>query len=257
MDSDEVDSDPKYLYRYRGCNKNSFSELANGNVWFSTLDMYNDPFEVLIDHFHFIGNFEKHKHKHMKEKEEELNAFFEASIQTIAAQVKSVGVLCFSSKNNNHLMWSHYADSHNGFCIEYKRNTKENMWQATRPVNYVDDITELFNGIVSYISKCKVEGCVPIKNPKEKSEEIIYTKNSQWSYENEWRLIDGNTGSRLTRLPVDISRIIFGFRMSTGDKQTVYNLTRNIDGIKYSQCNGAINNKFKMEIEELPTKMFR
>jgi hypothetical protein len=217
--------------------------------------MFNDPFEVLIDHFRFIGNFEKQKH--LKGMEEELNEYFEISVQLIAEAVKSVGVLCFTSKNDNHLMWSHYADSHKGFCLGYKRNSEENVWRATRPVNYVDDITDLFNGIVGNISKWKVRDHRPPEEVIKNAEKVIYTKNSQWAYENEWRLIDGNTGSGLTRIPVDISRIIFGFRMPTTDKQAVYNLTKSVDGIKYFQCTGAIGNNFAMDIEELPGELFK
>ena len=184
--------------------------------------------------------------------EDELNAFVEGAMASIIKTVKSVGVLCFSSKNDNHLMWSHYSDSHRGFCIEYDRDLEEKIWKATRRVNYVDNLSELFNGTLEYIAKWKVHGFVPLKEVKENSENIIYTKNSHWSYENEWRLIDGNSGSGLTTLPIDIARIIFGFRMTTADRETVYNLTKNISGIKYSQCNGAINNDFSMEIDDLP-----
>src|SRR4030043_288985 len=32
---------------------------------------------------------------------------------------KDTGMICFSTRNDDILMWSHYAGSHNGICIEF------------------------------------------------------------------------------------------------------------------------------------------
>ncbi len=31
----------------------------------------------------------------------------------------TIGILCFTEKNDNLLMWSHYANSHKGFVLEF------------------------------------------------------------------------------------------------------------------------------------------
>lgn len=38
----------------------------------------------------------------------------------VLKNMKNTGVLCFSTKRDSVLMWSHYADEHRGFNIKFK-----------------------------------------------------------------------------------------------------------------------------------------
>ena len=42
--------------------------------------------------------------------------------QELRAQISQRGVACFTTELNNILMWSHYADGHKGFCLEFDTN---------------------------------------------------------------------------------------------------------------------------------------
>lgn len=98
-----------------------------------------------------------------------------------------VGCLCTSYKNR--LMWSHYADSHKGFCIEYDFSEPEDEILSKLPLPVV------------YSEK---RPSVPWKAAIEKSEENmeeayaeimmgLLTKDNEWEYENEWRILIGAT----------------------------------------------------------------
>jgi hypothetical protein len=84
------------------------------------------------------------------------------------------GVSCFSARNDDVLMWSHYADRHKGFCLGF-RSDAEPFVQA-RQVDY--------------------QAQVPAVNPTslilddvhEAFRAMIETKSQHWSYEQEWRL---------------------------------------------------------------------
>lgn len=94
--------------------------------------------------------------------------------------------LCsFSERVDSTLMWSHYADSHKGYCIEYDIRSLPESDLRTRllyPVIYSEDVfdaTELFE-----------------TDPAGRN--IAYTllagltKASDWKYECEWRLMFPN-----------------------------------------------------------------
>lgn len=94
-------------------------------------------------------------------------------------------ICCFSEDPKSILMWSHYAESHTGFCIGYdfhEIGKKDLRSRSIYPVIYSDerfDATDVFG-----------------KNPNVNN--ILYLhqsalmKSTQWSYEKEWRLVFGN-----------------------------------------------------------------
>ena len=98
-----------------------------------------------------------------------------------------VGCLCTSYKNR--LMWSHYADSHKGFCIEYDFSEPE------------DEILQKLPLPVVYSEKRpSVPWKAAIDNSEENMEEAyaeimmgLLTKDKEWEYENEWRILIGGT----------------------------------------------------------------
>lgn len=53
--------------------------------------------------------------------------------------LKSFGVVSFSKRNDSILMWSHYADSHKGFCIGF--HTKIEFRDA-KEVYYAENINK-------------------------------------------------------------------------------------------------------------------
>lgn len=98
-----------------------------------------------------------------------------------------VGCLCTSYKNR--LMWSHYADSHKGFCIEYDFSEPEDeiLSKLPLPVVYSEKRP-------SVPWKAAIDNSV--ENMEEAYAEImmgLLTKDKEWEYENEWRILIGAT----------------------------------------------------------------
>ena len=89
----------------------------------------------------------------------------------IISQPKDIEVFCLSQNNNNTLMWSHYADSHKGICIEYKIHSLPPSvgWGM---VNYVPENYD-------YKRASKNNGLISAG---------FYTKHENWFYEKEIRL---------------------------------------------------------------------
>lgn len=98
-----------------------------------------------------------------------------------------VGCLCTSYKNR--LMWSHYADSHKGFCIEYDFSEPEDEILSKLPLP-----------VVYSEKRPSVPWKAAIDNSEENMEEAyaeimmgLLTKDKEWEYENEWRILIGAT----------------------------------------------------------------
>ena len=106
-----------------------------------------------------------------------------------------VGCLCTSYKNR--LMWSHYADSHKGFCIEYDFSKPEDevLSKLPLPVFYSEN-----RPLVPW--KAAIDNSV--ENMEEAYAEImmgLLTKDKEWEYENEWRILIGATEDSEFKMP--------------------------------------------------------
>ena len=60
--------------------------------------------------------------------------------------IKSIHVACFSETKESILMWSHYADNHKGFCVEYdfkELGISNPFARFIFPVIYTDTIFDM------------------------------------------------------------------------------------------------------------------
>lgn len=126
--------------------------LKNRSLKISRICELNDPFELLAP------NLSDQK--------------FRKAFQRLKNQLaKNRGLLCFSKKWTSPLLWSHYADSHQGICLGF-------------------DFPDKFLKEVIYISKRpppdKLKSKSLVVREKE-MEKILATKFSHWRYENEVR----------------------------------------------------------------------
>lgn len=100
----------------------------------------------------------------------------------IEKRILNFGVQCFSETGyTNPLMWAHYAQNYQGFCIEYEYEawslvSKNNGNFSMSPAIYTSNLPE-FNLMEILFS------------PREVTEKLYATKSEYWSYEKEHRLV--------------------------------------------------------------------
>ena len=112
---------------------------------------------------------------------------------------KTKNICSFSIAKNDqyeHLMWSHYANSHKGVRIDFKL---KNYNEPVQEVNYVNELKEI-----------KKED---IKNEYILNE-IMTTKLKIWEYEKEARIISTNT-----YIDIIIKRIVLGRGFHSSNSQ--------------------------------------
>lgn len=195
--------------------------------------------------------------KLLQQKSEKFNrkvsAFLKDSIEELQLKIDklreiNIRVACFSEFGRYDefykkiQMWSHYADNHQGFCIEYDVSSLKSETALTLADHeYYDEKDRYINERIKAITKgglfpvdytsrrvnmpvtrllnMKTDSCGDLSD-RNHVDEIIYktliVKSSNWSYEKEWRLIlDGSICAYYdNRIPFPyIKKIYLGCRM--------------------------------------------
>src|SRR5690554_2465483 len=137
------------------------------------------------------------------------------------------GVASLTTSFNNPLMWSHYANSHKGICIEYDLSEDvkdvESLKSLLIPVKYSNERVT-----IDYTLMDKID----LKNIEDKGKNDLlkffisglYTKHDVWKYEDEWRSIvaikEGNRNIQIGK----ISSLYLGNKMEEATTNTMINL---------------------------------
>ncbi len=134
---------------------------------------------------------------------------------TISQFFKNSSVLCFSESCTEFLMWSHYASSHTGICLEFEIEKNENKFMFPMTIykpeyNSQEIVFEREIKKVSYPKELKnlsIYSFLHVLNNKEdidlvnlskarwhgyadEIESAFLQKLSPWVDENEWRIVD-------------------------------------------------------------------
>lgn len=144
-------------------------------------------------------------------------------------------VSCFSTSPYSMLMWSHYANSHKGFCVEYEipNFDKDNpdLFINLFPVIYSDQRTN----VLPY--------CMAALENKDLTDETLWsmykygllTKSMDWQSQDEWRLIsydkmlaqDNEYNCRF----FDIKKVYLGAKMPKAERLKIIDICK--DKIPY------------------------
>lgn len=201
----EFDKDSISLFSFRKFNQYTLSDLIENKITVSPSKFMNDPFDSLIN----LWANEDNLAQKCKDK---------SHAQPYAKSFDYFRIRSFCCGNDDEvvkksLMWSHYAEEHKGFCIKYKFSSRFIKQEENDKFEH------------SYLKKIKyTERPISIDTPTIDTNLAFATKSSEWSYENEVRLIDYNPNieSPYYGIKLDassyIEAIYFGYRC---DSQTI------------------------------------
>ena len=128
-------------------------------------------------------------------------------LKDIVDKTYRVGCLCTDYKNR--LMWSHYANGHKGFCVEFDFSAP---WAGDSkalllPVVYSDERPKFPWRVV--LASDKNSASVKADGARAMIHSLV-TKDNAWQYEDEWRIITlQSTGEANVKMP-PISCIYIG-----------------------------------------------
>lgn len=155
---------------------------------------------------------------------------------------KGYGVLCFAENATSVLMWSHYANNHKGFCIEYdfgKLDPSDLRRRLCYPVFY----RKKFTDATRYLSKLNI---AEYNNLFGVFMSLI--KSDEWAYEEEWRIVSPIGPSAVNcefDMPVP-SSIILGAHVEPDDEAWMRSYCRN-NGVELKRIVKR-HNEFRLDI---------
>lgn len=240
---------PDFLYKYRAVNKLTLMSLINRSIWLSSPEHLNDPFDCNFKLNHepiSKSDFIKLLNTALQKNEanskpnihnciipeafdgEKISDFLCEDIlgfkNHIEKSMKKTGILSLTINHNNMRMWSLYADGHKGICIGYKPENlfkNNNIVEIAHKVNYLISNSLLYNSFELY-ARCLAN------EDKNEYKKIIYellsTKTSEWSYEQEWRIISQNQFGNFHYDESALISIFFGLKCPSDDKVTIRNI---------------------------------
>lgn len=214
---DDVD-----LFSFRPVSEYLLSELAGNEISVSSPETFNDPFDCLI--LSAIRN-----------EQEQLDIIKKRYYaKTYIDELQKVRVRCFFGWQDDtikqpylkNLMWGNYAKSHQGICIRY---------------SLANRIPILTNGVIETSIRARLdkvsyqEGDVSKKGALE-YKECFLVKDSDWDYENEYRLVyyDANKANMHYQVPLEslglkIEEIYFGLNCTPSNRRLIKELLKGKD----------------------------
>ena len=174
---------PKRLYKYRSLSGSSrdrtIKSISENEVYFASRSQFNDPLDCKLK-----------VHSLSTQEQAEIDSTLDAT-----------GMFCLSEVNDNPLMWSYYADSHKGVCIEYSTSENQLFGCDLTPVHYAKSYPKLSSA--DYPDSAYVR-------------KYLSTKSDHWEHEREWRIIYDKLGVQIAP-PEDLTAVILGCEVSSDD----------------------------------------
>jgi hypothetical protein len=228
------DPQPEFLFKYRPHDCHSESWILKEEMFFSSPAMFNDPFDSKVmytlegtveekkKYFSYLydtnapGIKKKKKWEIIKRalKDQALENDYEGHIARVQRRVDEYGIVSFSRKSDDLLMFAYYARDHTGYCLKYRRSV-ENVLSLARVVNYEENYPKFS----IYDEELRKPGAI--------GDKVLYTKALCWKHEDEWRLGLAGITERVLKSPHPILEgIIFGCCMKPNHRSEIIELNK-------------------------------
>lgn len=209
---------PLRLYKYQSFSTQSLLSLKKQIIYFGSPAAFNDPYDCALTpnivepsdeevqrvRGEYLNRtdlppqvrswFETRSQSHLKEIF--LRAARSSYDQLATEFLQKRGVSCFSERNDDLLMWSHYGGRYRGFCLEF--DTFSEPFQRIQQVRYVHTLPPL---TITQILVDKSFNPLP---------HLFCTKSKAWEYEHEWRGIHAEAGTEFGYPSSALTGIFFG-----------------------------------------------
>lgn len=259
---------PKTIYKYRNWGNKYHQRLINNlEVYFPTPQELNDPFDCQrnfdwgelqdpdknIQYLKIAAKrIEKNTRYSAEEREEilarglhdKMDAARIAEMEELVREQDDffnslTGTFTASLIRDSILLWSHYADSHKGFCIGLDTELLLKTIQhggSSKAAQYDAKLilTSMLDDIEDAIA------------------EKTFSKYEAWGYEFEYRILAGQLPKNKVFSPPEVFKeIIFGINMRKDHReQLMYRARKKIPSIKFFEAKKA-RNQYRIEIAEI------
>ena len=244
------------FYKYTNVDQRKLDLLKKKEIWFPAATTLNDPFDCRLN----IKVDPQNKEHSVNEQKN--------CIEKVSNMVKGYGVLSLAaqikgSENdgpNSLLTWAHYTDGHKGMCLcfdssEYMKveHDKDGFpiknYEYFRPVVYTDEYPEMKPFMFLGSTKKDVIADTAFG--------MLMTKSKEWSYENEWRIIQKESNKGFP-IPGKLKAVYFGMNISAENISKTLETIADFDNVDCFIGKKA-EQEFKIEfvkIDDVSPQMF-
>lgn len=209
---------PPFLYKYEAFTTQSLLNLKKQIIYFGSPQNFNDPYDCAItpniveptddevvqvrdNYLRVVDLPDKARQDFESSSLPELRAMLmraaRAAFQGIIdGFLRTRGVACFSERNDDLLMWSHYGGKYRGFCLEF--DTTSEPFQKVSPVRYSSSLPPV--SVADLLLDRDVNVFV----------DLFCTKSDAWRYEREWRALHASAGTEFVYPSSALTGIYFG-----------------------------------------------
>lgn len=218
--------------------------LEDCKLWFSSPAYFNDPFDCKIyPHIpsdeelalYLATHAENATPADYKIIREGIKKFGpRLAKQAIDDVMNKSGVKCFTPNNANILMWSHYANSHKGICLEFDTLVDPEFFVYPINVVYSEEYPNLEF------------------TDKKFTTDVLRTKSKDWEYEQEVRICKPQFGYYCFN-PESLRSVIFGCNTEADKQSQIIEIVRrnmSLNHVRFYKCH-THPNQFKLEIRPL------
>lgn len=204
---------------------NKLKCLCKGEIWFSHLNRLNDPYENQYDYdetpFNKLETYLKtivqippyvqekiNELKWQKRDDSVIIAYLEnsynlkplnkelADLKELIKKHKSsiAGILSLCSCKDNLLMWSHYAQNHEGICLSFSKKKPHKGNNILQDARFTKEVTYSNNhltmlDIFPFYKSSPPNDKIDCEAMQETINKVFCRKSRDWEKEQEWRVI--------------------------------------------------------------------
>lgn len=263
---------PKNIYKYRSFD-NYYKDLIEKNLFFfSSPNNFNDPFDSKIIANYPAGTknqvykkiYESLREKHPTFSKKKLTLLADKSFNQNYKVIKDpklftervnqeidkfLGIFTLTEDNKSILMWSHYANKHTGFCIEFDFQELSqicNNYLIIKEAILVSKV--IYSEDYPNVDPYKYD----VREYYNEYVDLLSIKSSVWAYEKEWRLIYLFHPNSTLKFPDKVFKsIYFGLNCSEQNIANVISLTKNKKvALKYYKAEFQLF-KFGIDFQEI------
>jgi hypothetical protein len=224
---------PHFLYKFHGPEHRSLpGTILESTLWLSSPGKFNDPFDMraslrwegsvneLARHAYKTARKSGIKHSEalrIRSRNKARPPDLQAAFDTIRAEF---GVACLSRSRSaaqhiarHPLLWSHYADRHQGVCLQFHVPSDPMVFTQAVRVDYSDDFV-----VIDWADQPAARSRIA---------DAVLRKSTAWAYEDERRIVKRGLPDRpLPFHPRALVGLIFGCQVSNQTISKVVDLCR-------------------------------
>ncbi len=248
---------PGKIYKYRCVNPRSLQNLQEDTIWLASPDSYNDPYDCVftVSEDEILPVLRQTLNDELARilgatppapmEPNHADRLLAEALEKMRLWRGATKICSFSAAGDIILMWSHYADHHRGFCIEYNLEILEPqhyMRKNLYPVIYsphLYSLTTYMRGLAS-TDRSEFQVNEPLLG--------VLHKYVGWEYEQEWRALfvtNGIAPDHVHAVP-KASRVFLGTKMENAAAREIADIC-STKGIQVLKMRMALD-RFQLEV---------